>query len=301
MKADIRPVAIKYTDHQAVSIILDIKVVKRGPGYWKLNNSLLDDEQYIKIIDETLDTYNEKIEKENIDIQITWEMLKIEIKGKSIQYGIRKAQTRIDEIKCLENKLEELLSEKYKNDQNIQEIQTTLENKYEMKAKGAQIRSRIKWIEEGERNSKYFLTLEKKRQSQKSINEINDKKGNKETDQSKVLDIIREFYENLYKTNKPDKSEIRQFIHETIIDKKLSDNDSAKLEGVIDENECYKAIQSMRKNKSPGNDGISLEFYIKFWNKIKIMLIKVLNTGYEKGRLSNSQRTGMSEFQNLLA
>ena len=40
-KADIRPVPIKHTDHQAVSLFINIEIVKRGPGYWKLNNSLL--------------------------------------------------------------------------------------------------------------------------------------------------------------------------------------------------------------------------------------------------------------------
>jgi hypothetical protein len=32
------------------------------------------------------------------------------------------------------------------------------------KAKGAQIRSRAKWIVDGEKSTSYFLTLEKKRQ-----------------------------------------------------------------------------------------------------------------------------------------
>jgi hypothetical protein len=36
---------------------------------------------------------------------------------------------------------------------------------YSDKAKGAQIRSRIKWVEEGEKNTKFFLGLEKARRS----------------------------------------------------------------------------------------------------------------------------------------
>jgi hypothetical protein len=36
---------------------------------------------------------------------------------------------------------------------------------YSDKAKGAQIRSRIKWVEEGEKNTKFFLGLEKARQT----------------------------------------------------------------------------------------------------------------------------------------
>jgi hypothetical protein len=40
---------------------------------------------------------------------------------------------------------------------------------YSDKAKGAQIRSRIKWVEEGEKNTKFFLGLEKARQTLKSF------------------------------------------------------------------------------------------------------------------------------------
>jgi hypothetical protein len=42
-----------------------------------------------------------------------------------------------------------------------------------LKAKGAQIRSREKWIELGEKNNSYFLGLEKQRQVNKSINKCN--------------------------------------------------------------------------------------------------------------------------------
>lgn len=45
------------------------------------------------------------------------------------------------------------------------------------KSKGAQIRSNIKWIEKGETNSKYFLSLEKRNQSSNNIKEIKTKDG----------------------------------------------------------------------------------------------------------------------------
>ena len=29
--------------------------------------------------------------------------------------------------------------------------------------------------------------------------------------------------------------------------------------------ECYNALQTFQKNKSPGNDGLTVEFYLAFW------------------------------------
>ena len=49
----------------------------------------------------------------------------------------------------------------------------------------------------------------------------------------------------------------------------------------------------MAKNKSPGSDGLTVEFYREFYTKSKTLLIKSLNEGYEKGRFSNTQRTGI--------
>ncbi len=43
-------------------------------------------------------------------------------------------------------------------------------------------------------------------------------------------------------------------------------------------------------NKSPGNDGLSKEFYSKFWEKISNLLFASLMQGKRKGELSASQR-----------
>ena len=56
----------------------------------------------------------------------------------------------------------------------------------EKKAKGAAIRSRAKWVEFGEKNTKYFLNLEKSRRGNKSINKIKNTKGTLVTEQQAI-------------------------------------------------------------------------------------------------------------------
>ena len=46
----------------------------------------------------------------------------------------------------------------------------------------------------------------------------------------------------------------------------------------------------MKANKSPGSDGISVEFYHTFWEDIKYALINSLNEAYQAGELSPTQR-----------
>jgi hypothetical protein len=45
------------------------------------------------------------------------------------------------------------------------------------KTRGAQVRARIKWIEEGERNTKYFCDLEKARSKKKIITSLRNESG----------------------------------------------------------------------------------------------------------------------------
>ena len=56
----------------------------------------------------------------------------------------------------------------------IDKLEKELDQIYEQKAKGAEIRSREKWVEFSEKNNAYFLGLEKKRQINKSITKLLD-------------------------------------------------------------------------------------------------------------------------------
>lgn len=49
----------------------------------------------------------------------------------------------------------------------------------------------------------------------------------------------------------------------------------------------------MAKRKAPGSDGLPLEFYVKFWEVVGEDLVCVLNSCYNDGSLSLSQRSGV--------
>ena len=74
--------------------------------------------------------------------------------------------------------------------------------------------------------------------------------------------------------------------------KKLNELDSTSCEGEITIEECTNAIFKMKLNRSPGLDGLNVEFYRHFWNDIKSLIVSVFNYCHRTGELTNTQKIG---------
>ena len=67
---------------------------------------------------------------------------------------------------------------------------------------------------------------------------------------------------------------------------KLKIEDANICEGNLSESELFDALTSMQNNKSPGNDGITKDFYETFWKEIKGPFQTSIKKGYIVGELS---------------
>ena len=57
--------------------------------------------------------------------------------------------------------------------------------------------------------------------------------------------------------------------------------------------ECFAALKTFQKNKTPGNDGLTVEFYLAFWPLVGKCLVECLNFAHLHGELSTSQKQAM--------
>ena len=55
-------------------------------------------------------------------------------------------------------------------------------------------------------------------------------------------------------------------------------------------NEIKQILCDMPRNKTPGNDGLPIEFYIKFINLLRPMLIQCIKKCFESGEFTKSQK-----------
>ena len=78
----------------------------------------------------------------------------------------------------------------------------------------------------------------------------------------------------------------------------ISSCERESCEGPLTRKECWEAHQSMKKGKSPGNDGLTKELYVCFFNEISHPLIAMQNHSYQVGQLSTSQRQAVITLLN---
>ena len=93
-------------DHKSIFLGIELKSdLKRGPGTWKFNNTLLDDKNYVHLIlyPQILEKYKDVENK-----QLLWELNKMKIRSKSISYSkSKRCELRKREV-AIQNELEEL-------------------------------------------------------------------------------------------------------------------------------------------------------------------------------------------------
>ena len=135
------------------------------------------------------------------------------------------------------------------------------------------------------------MNLEKRNFTKKYIKKLHIATGKLITDPKEILLEEKRFYEDLYtERNHRDLEDVdNEFVKPKLLPR-LSQMQRESCEGKLKEEECKAVLKTFKNNKSPGNDGLTVEFYRYFWNEIKGVLIPCYNRGYDKQILTVSQR-----------
>jgi hypothetical protein len=96
------------------------------------------------------------------------------------------------------------------------------------------------------------------------------------TKTTKIKEIIRDYFENLYSNKFENLEEMDRFLI-TYNHPKLNQEDINYLNRSITQNEIEAAIKSLPKKKTPGPDGFSAEFYQTFKKELIQTLLNLFH------------------------
>jgi hypothetical protein len=135
----------------------------------------------------------------------------------------------------------------------------------EEESKWAQ-RAKVKHIQEGGNNTKYFHLIANGKHRKKKIFQLEQDEGTIVGEDNLKL-YITEYYKKLFGEPTPSTLALRDDRINDI--PRLSTEDNAILISVFSEKEVKDAIFQMELNKAPGLDGFPAEFYQFFWDVVK--------------------------------
>ena len=299
------------SDHSLVCLYLNTEHKNDNKkSYWKFNNSLLKDKTYVDSIKNVIfnvikqyavPVYNfDKINDVSddsltftIDDQLFFEILLLEIRGATISYSSHKKRKenqeeirirkRIEELELLDN-LDHLSM------LELDEMKTRLQEMREYKIQGMMLRSRLHWLQHGEKPSNYFCRLESRNFVSKRMCFLEKEDGSILYDQDEILEETMNFYKDLYQKRSVENVDLEDLVHDPV---KLSEQEKASIEGYITFQEATEALKGMKNNKAPGNSGFTTEFFKFFFINIGTFLVRSLNSGFDTGKLSITQRQGV--------
>lgn len=284
-----------WSDHSAV--VLGIKHLpdyERGSSHWKFNASLCEDKDYVNSLCHNIRQWCTEYEDMGDD-RIVWELIKYQIRKFTMSYCSQKKLNKKRHSNALQNELVTLEEELSLNHcvnkmLRLSYVKTEIKKIESEKMEGLIIRSKIKWVEEGEKSTTFFFGLEKNNYIKKHIRKLKIEDQVTITDEHRINTELKTFYHTLYtsktKSNIEDQNEF--FASNSI--PTLTNHEKELCNVPLTKEDYSNTLKTFKKGKSPGNDGLTFEFYEKFWCFISDPLVKCYERAFIEGELSTSQK-----------
>ena len=258
-RCDILPCV--FSDHDFVILDYDIAGLPlQGPGVWKFNSSLLDDGSFCLEISDLIEqflAFRHRFASQS-DIKLT-----------AIAFSRRKHRLLSSQKVFLINRLIALKNPLASGDVSASpEILTSeaaLRSLLDSELEVSKIRSRVKWAEEGESPSGFFLGLESERHERGSVSSVFDSERQEVLSLPDMIQAHERFYLSLF-SEEPIDPVAQSHLFEDVT-RRLSDADEREsCEGLLSFNKPSEALRLSNRNKTPGSEGLTVEFYSAFWS-----------------------------------
>ena len=173
--------------------------------------------------------------------------------------------------------------------QKVEALRIKLARAEEVEDKTMSIRAGVKWREEGEKSSKFFLSRFKARTAATAMHllHVGRQVLTKSTD---LVSFVRIFYSNLYNSALPEKINNDHFLDEFFSHcPKMGRELQASLARPLDLEELKSSLNSC-DDSAPGLDGIPYSFYKAMPDLLLPLILNSWNHALQSGELTESHR-----------
>lgn len=273
---------ISFSDHELV--VIDVKEIEqgyeKGRGAWKFPTYLVEDLDYSYELCFRLAGFINRHDK-NVTHE-WWDSLKT--LAKEITSKWCQSKKKIEDIRYGQLCAEYREHEKAKNINEMTRVKNIIDINEKRKTKGAQIRTKAQILDSNENPSDYFIHKEIYRGKQKIIEEV-EVNGIMHRKQNEIVDAFKDFYSNLYTAERV--QDVPDTYFHGLPRLEQANTDQGKS---ISLEEIRKALNQMENNKSPGPDGLSKEFYVKYFDLLAPLLVNLYENIFHRGQLTESMK-----------
>ena len=258
-----------YSDHKLVHCTLMIESTSgnnHGKSYWKINNNILKDKFFVEKIENLL------LESRTLRPAFTstgnwWDNVKNRIKKVAIKHSsVRKREK--EEIK---SKLK-MSMENTSIPSEIHKLKSQLKDITDEELKSLAVRARVDSALYDEKCSSFFFNKIRKRRNKNGVSSIQDEFNNLKTAPKDILKVFHKFYEDLY-SDFPGNPIAQREILGSLRPSASGENSEDTL--LFSLQTIKEGLQDMAGNKTPGPDGLSVEFYKTFFHCISDILLEL--------------------------
>lgn len=261
------------SDHNilTINIINKMNLTKtktKRKRYWKLNNSILLDENVTAAIGNLWDEW--RLFQDNYDSLIDWYLIgKNKVRKMLMRLSKQRATLRNKEEKDITNILNHEINKPNPDIETINKLKKQYNKLIEYKIEGIKVRSRLLNFPNEEKGSKAFYNIEQRNNRRAQIDKLTLDNKQVITDNKIIDNEIFNFYSKLYSSQHIEQADIDNMLRHYNNIGDLTEQDKINLNKPFELKEIKKTIDRMNSNKSPGGDGLTKEYYQAAWEHIK--------------------------------
>ncbi|CAN6722681.1 unnamed protein product [Malus baccata var. baccata] len=142
-------------------------------------------------------------------------------------------------------------------------------------------KSRNQWLNEGDKNTKFFHAQTLKRRRRNQIRGIEDSQGVWQEEDKEIADTAVGYFTELFQSSRP--GQIEDIVRN--VDARISPEDNNALTGPVTTAEIVLAVSQIPPSRAPGPDGFSGCFYQDHWNTVGEDVVKIIKAFWHSGTL----------------